>query len=61
MLSVSNCSYFEWWLPAEARQFGLANDLSLNDRSQLEIPKGPGLGFEIDWKWAEKQRIVTLR
>lgn len=60
MLSVSNCSYFEWWLPKEARQFGMVEDLRLNQQGALDVPERPGLGFEIDWPWVEKHRIATL-
>ena len=58
--SVQNCAYYEYWLPTEAHQFGLVEDISLNDRGVLEAPTAPGLGFEIDWEWIEAHRVATL-
>lgn len=60
MLSVSNCSYSEWRLPAQARQFGLTADLKPNAQARTRISRGPGLGYEIDWRWVEKHRIGTM-
>ena len=58
--SVQNCAYYEYWMPTEAHQFGLAEDISLNDRGVLEAPTKPGLGFDLDWDWIAARRVATL-
>lgn len=58
--SIANCDYFEWWMPAEAHQFGLVDHYSLNDRMTLAAPEAPGLGCELDEEWIAAHRVVTL-
>ena len=58
--SVQNCAYYEYWLPTEAHQFGLVQDISLNSEGVLEAPTAPGLGFDLDWEWIEAHRVGTL-
>ena len=58
--AVANCAYHEWWMPAEAQQFGVAGDLTVNDRGALEVPSGPGLGLELDADWLRGHTIATL-
>ena len=58
--SVRNCAYYEYWMPTEAHQFGLVQDIELNERGVLEAPTGPGLGFELDWDWINAHRVATL-
>jgi|TARA_B100001146_G_scaffold220744_1_gene229911 L-alanine-DL-glutamate epimerase-like enolase superfamily enzyme len=60
ILSVSNCDYYEYWLPQEAQQFGLLNDITLNDRCSIEAPTLPGLGYEIDWDWISAHKIDSI-
>ena len=58
--AVSNCAYHEWWMPAEAQQFGIVDDLSVNDRGALEAPPGPGLGLDLDRDWLQRHTVATL-
>ena len=58
--SVQNCAYYEYWMPTAAHQFGLAEDISLNERGVLEAPTGPGIGFELDWDWIAAHKVATL-
>lgn len=58
--SVQNCAYYEYWMPTEAHQFGLVEDIKLNDESVLEAPTKPGLGFDLDWDWINAHRVATL-
>ncbi len=58
--SVRNCAYYEYWMPTDAHQFGLVEDISLNERGMLEAPTAPGLGFDLDWDWIDAHRIGTL-
>ena len=60
IFSVANCDFFEYWMPQEAHQFGLINDIALNDHGLIDAPTLPGLGYEIDWDWIEDHKIQTL-
>ena len=60
MLSVSNCDYFEWWLPKEATQFGYIEDMQPTSNKQLVAPTAPGLGYEWDWDWLSAHTVETL-
>lgn len=58
--SVRNCAYYEYWMPTEVHQFGLVEDIKLNERGVLEAPTAPGLGFELDWDWINTHRVASL-
>ena len=58
--SIANCDYYEWWMPAEAHQFGLVDHYGLNDRMMLDAPESPGLGCELDEEWIAAHRVATL-
>ncbi|MCP5076359.1 MAG: mandelate racemase [Rhodobacteraceae bacterium] len=58
--SIDNCDYFEFMLPSEIEQFGLANYLELDDAGKVSLPDEPGLGFALDEDWIKSQRVETL-
>jgi L-alanine-DL-glutamate epimerase-like enolase superfamily enzyme len=60
IFSVTNCDYFEYWMPQAAHQFGLVEDIKLNERGVIEAPTLPGLGYELDWEWIKSNRVATL-
>ena len=60
IFSVSNCDFFEYWMPQAAHQFGLVDDIKLNDKGLIEAPTLPGLGYQLDWEWIEAHKIETL-
>ena len=60
IFSVSNCAYYEYWMPVEAHQFGLMEDISLNERQVIEAPTAPGIGYELDWDWINAHKVATL-
>jgi L-alanine-DL-glutamate epimerase-like enolase superfamily enzyme len=60
IFSVANCDYFEYWMPQAAHQFGLVEDIVLNDRMTIDAPTAPGLGYEVDWEWIESHKVATL-
>ena len=60
IFSVSNCDFFEYWMPQAAHQFGLVEDIKLNEKGVIEAPTLPGLGYRIDWEWIEAHKIETL-
>ncbi|MAF54002.1 MAG: hypothetical protein CL694_13440 [Chloroflexi bacterium] len=60
IFSVSNCAYYEYWMPAAAHQFGLVEDIKLNERQVIEAPTAPGIGYELDWEWIDAHRVAVL-
>ncbi len=58
--SVQNCAYYEYWMPTQAHQFGLVEDIRLDDEGRLRAPTAPGLGFELDSDWIAAHRVATL-
>lgn len=58
--SVDNCAYYEYWMPAEAHQFGLLKDVVLNNEGVIRATQLPGLGYQIDWDYIEKHKTGTL-
>ena len=59
--SIGNCDYYEWWMPAEAHQFGVIDHYRLNNRMMLDAPETPGLGCSLDEEWIGAHRIATLK
>ncbi len=59
MLSM-NCTYFEYWLPKEVHQWGIAEQLKINENGNLDAPTGPGLGIELDEEWIAAHKVTTL-
>lgn len=60
IFSVQNCDYFEYWMPQAAHQFGLVDDVKLNDEGVIVAPTSTGLGYEVDWEWIDGHRVATL-
>ena len=58
--SSMNCTYFEYWMPKEVHQWGVKEELKINERGNLEVPTGPGLGIELDEEWIAAHKIATL-
>ncbi len=60
IISSVNCTYFEYWLPKEVHQWGVTEQLKINDNGNLEAPMGPGLGIELDEEWIASHKVATL-
>ena len=60
IFSVANCDYFEYWMPQGAHQFGLVDDVHLNEKGSIDAPTRPGLGYELDWDWLKYHTADTL-
>ncbi|MEX0761744.1 MAG: enolase C-terminal domain-like protein [Dehalococcoidia bacterium] len=60
IMSVANCAYYEYWMPQSAHQFGLVEDIRLNERGMIDAPSGPGLGFLLDEEWISAHKVATL-
>ena len=60
IMSVLNCDFYEYWSPLEAQQFGLTQEIVVNDNCVLTAPELPGLGFEIDEDFVMHHRVSTI-
>ena len=60
IMSISNCDYYEYWMPQAAHQWGVIGDIKLNERGTIDAPMRPGLGFELDEEWIAAHRVTTL-
>lgn len=60
IMSVLNCDFYEYWSPLEAQQFGLTEEILVNDHCVLTAPESPGLGFEIDEDFVTHHRVSTI-
>jgi len=58
--AIPNTEYFEVVLPDEAQKCGLVVDLSVGSDGFVHVPKGPGLGVEIDFDMIEKSKTRVL-
>ena len=60
IMSVLNCDFYEYWSPLEAQQFGLTQEILVNDNCVLTAPEAPGLGFDVDEDFVAKHRVATI-
>ena len=60
IMSVLNCDFYEYWSPLEAQQFGLTQEIIVNDNCVLTAPESPGLGFEIDEEFVSHHLVSTI-
>ena len=61
IMSISNCRYYEYWMPLEAQWFGMSPEIEVDGDGQLIAPTRPGLGFEVDDKFVARNCVTTLR
>jgi L-alanine-DL-glutamate epimerase-like enolase superfamily enzyme len=60
IMSVTNCDYYEYWMPLAAHQWGVVDDIELNERGTIDAPMKPGLGFDLDEEWIAAHKVTTL-
>ena len=60
IMSVLNCDFYEYWMPLEAQQFGLKQEILVNSEGVLTAPESPGLGFELDEDFISSHRVSTI-
>lgn len=60
IMSVLNCDFYEYWMPLEAQQFGLTDEILVNKDMRLSAPNGHGLGFSLDEDFIAKHRVCVL-
>jgi L-alanine-DL-glutamate epimerase-like enolase superfamily enzyme len=59
-LSIANCDFYELLLPKEANQFGVLNDISVDNEGYVHAPTKPGLGYEVDWDLINRLTVTVL-
>ena len=60
IMSVLNCAFYEYWMPLEAQQFGLNQEIIINSDGFLTAPEMPGLGFELDESFIRSHCVATI-
>jgi len=60
MCSIKNCDFFEWVVPEWLWDFGVKENIKLDDEGYVHVPEGPGLGLEVDWEYVDRHTIATL-
>ena len=58
--SIKNCEFYEVFVPEEYFNFGVKEDIRIDDEGYAHVPQQPGLGMEIDWDSIDKWTITTL-
>ncbi len=60
MLSISNCAYYEYWMPLGIHEWGVTEFLRPNERGAMQASEAPGLGLELDEDWIAAHRVAVL-
>ncbi len=60
IMSILNCDFYEYWMPLEAQQFGLNDEILVNSDGVLTAPEGPGLGYELDEDFIASHFVTTI-
>ena len=58
--SIKNCDFYECIMAEEVTEFGVAEGIVIDNQGYAHVPKGPGLGMEVDWEYIDGCTIVTL-
>ena len=59
-MAVPNCEYYEFFPCTGALQYGLEEDIEVDERGLVHAPTEPGLGYRIDWELLKRQRTATV-
>ena len=60
ILSVRNCDFYEHIVPEEWHQFGLVDEVKVDEDGYVHAPSAPGLGMEIDWPMIEGRQLAIV-
>jgi L-alanine-DL-glutamate epimerase-like enolase superfamily enzyme len=60
MLANDNVRYFELPYPMEPWEHGVLNPVRPDANGMVEVPRGDGLGIELDWAWIEAHTAGKL-
>lgn len=55
--AIRNCKYFEYFVPEEDFQFPMKGLLPIDEDGMITVPKGPGVGAELDWELIEENCV----
>jgi len=58
--SVNNNTFFEYWRPEHIHQWGVQNEIEINNQGKISINEEPGLGMKLDEDWINFHKINTL-
>jgi L-alanine-DL-glutamate epimerase-like enolase superfamily enzyme len=61
IMAIRNCEFFEVLLPDAAQKYGLATDITVDDKGLVHAPTGPGLGAAIDFELIKRKTVGVLR
>jgi L-alanine-DL-glutamate epimerase-like enolase superfamily enzyme len=56
-MAIPNCDYYEVFPANGANKYGLVKDIEVDDDGMVYAPKGPGLGYDIDWNLVKQNKI----
>ena len=60
MLGLNHSTYFEQAVPYEPYEYGMKDVIRTQSDGMVRAPKGPGLGFEVDWKLMNEASIFSF-
>ena len=60
IMSVNNCTFYEYWRPEKLHQWGVINDIKIESNGKICINNSPGLGMKLDEDWIKYHTIKTL-
>jgi L-alanine-DL-glutamate epimerase-like enolase superfamily enzyme len=58
--SIKNCDFYEIIMAEELMEFGVKDGIEIDNAGYAHVPKGPGLGLEVDWKYIDAHTIATF-
>ena len=58
--SIRNCDFYECIMAEEITEFGVKQGIKIDNEGYAHVPKGPGLGMEVDWEYIDGHTIATL-
>jgi len=58
--AMKNCEFFELLWPAEVYNFGLVEEIQIDEAGYAHVPDEPGMGIALDWDLIEKATVEIL-
>jgi L-alanine-DL-glutamate epimerase-like enolase superfamily enzyme len=58
--AIKNCDFYESFVTEEVFNFGVREDIEIDKQGYAHVPKGPGLGMEVDRDYINKHTIATI-
>ena len=57
MMSIKNCQFYEMFPPNGENQFGLIDDIQVDENGLVHAPETAGLGINIDWELLNSMKV----